>query len=83
MEHLRDVRLAGSGGSIPIVSARARALPDVEPPLVGTTAGYPNIHGATERVLLDEPEKAVIAETEFCQELPARVAARDTSTWPR
>ena len=48
-----DVLLAGSGGSIPIVSALAGALPDAEALLVGTTDGYANIHGPDERVLLE------------------------------
>jgi acetylornithine deacetylase/succinyl-diaminopimelate desuccinylase-like protein len=60
-----DVMMAGSGGSIPIVSALAGALPDAEALLVGTTDGYANIHGPNERVLLDEFEKAVVAEAEF------------------
>jgi cysteinylglycine-S-conjugate dipeptidase len=60
-----DVLLAGSGGSIPIVSALAQALPDAEALLVGTTDGYANIHGPNERVLLDELERAVVAEADF------------------
>ncbi|MFN8202914.1 MAG: M20/M25/M40 family metallo-hydrolase [Solirubrobacteraceae bacterium] len=60
-----EVVLAGSGGSIPIVSALAGALPDAEALLVGTTDGYANIHGPNERVLLDEFERATIAETDF------------------
>ena len=60
-----DVLMAGSGGSIPIVSALAGALPDAEALLVGTTDGYANIHGPNERVLLDEFEKATIAEMDF------------------
>jgi acetylornithine deacetylase/succinyl-diaminopimelate desuccinylase-like protein len=67
-----DVLLAGSGGSIPIVSALAAALPDAEALLVGTTDGYANIHGPNERVLLDEFEKAVVAETAFFAEYAAR-----------
>jgi len=59
------VLLAGSGGSIPIVSALAGALPDAEALLVGTTDGYANIHGPNERVLLAELEKATIAEADF------------------
>jgi acetylornithine deacetylase/succinyl-diaminopimelate desuccinylase-like protein len=61
----RDVLLAGSGGSIPIVSALADALPDAEALLVGTTDGYANIHGPNERVLLDELARAVEAEATF------------------
>ena len=60
-----DVLLAGSGGSIPIVSALAGALPDAEALLVGTTDGFANIHGPNERVLIDEFEKAVVAEADF------------------
>jgi acetylornithine deacetylase/succinyl-diaminopimelate desuccinylase-like protein len=60
-----EVMMAGSGGSIPIVSALAGALPDAEALLVGTTDGYANIHGPNERVLLDEFEKAIVAEAEF------------------
>jgi cysteinylglycine-S-conjugate dipeptidase len=60
-----DVLLAGSGGSIPIVSALAGALPDAEALLVGATDGYANIHGPNERVLLDELEKAIVAEADF------------------
>jgi acetylornithine deacetylase/succinyl-diaminopimelate desuccinylase-like protein len=61
----QDVLLAGSGGSIPIVSALADALPDAEALLVGTTDGYANIHGPNERVLLDEFARAVEAEAAF------------------
>jgi cysteinylglycine-S-conjugate dipeptidase len=68
-----EVMMAGSGGSIPIVSALAGALPDAEALLVGTTDGYANIHGPNERVLLDEFEKAIVAEADFF----ARFAARD------
>ncbi len=60
-----EAMMAGSGGSIPIVSALAGALPDAEALLVGTTDGYANIHGPNERVLLDEFEKAIVAEADF------------------
>ena len=60
-----DVLLAGSGGSIPIVSALAGALPNAEALLVGTTDGFANIHGPNERVLLDELERTTIAQAEF------------------
>jgi acetylornithine deacetylase/succinyl-diaminopimelate desuccinylase-like protein len=71
-----DVLLAGSGGSIPIVSALAGALPEAEALLVGTTDGYANIHGPNERVLLTEFENAVAAETAFFAEYAARWEAR-------
>lgn len=61
----RDVMLAGSGGSIPIVSALSQALPSAEALLVGTTDGFANIHGPNERLLLDEFERATIAEADF------------------
>jgi acetylornithine deacetylase/succinyl-diaminopimelate desuccinylase-like protein len=61
----RDVLLGGSGGSIPIVSALAQAIPDAEALLVGTTDGFANIHGPDERLLLSEFELATIAETDF------------------
>lgn len=70
-----EVLLAGSGGSIPIVSALARALPDAEALLVGTTDGRANIHAPNERVLLDEFEKAVAAEANFLGELVASARA--------
>jgi acetylornithine deacetylase/succinyl-diaminopimelate desuccinylase-like protein len=60
-----DVLLAGSGGSIPIVSALAAALPDAEALLVGATDGYANIHGPNERLLLDELARATEAEADF------------------
>jgi acetylornithine deacetylase/succinyl-diaminopimelate desuccinylase-like protein len=61
----REVLLAGSGGSIPIVSALAEALPDAEALLVGATDGFANIHGPDERLLLSEFENAVVAEADF------------------
>ncbi len=60
-----EVVFAGSGGSIPIVSALAGALPHAEALLVGTTDGFANIHAPNERVLLDEFERAAIAEADF------------------
>ena len=71
-----EVMLAGTGGSIPIVSALAGALPEAEVLLVGTCDGYANIHAPNERVLLDEFEKAVVAEAKFFREY-ARTAGGD------
>jgi acetylornithine deacetylase/succinyl-diaminopimelate desuccinylase-like protein len=59
------VLLAGSGGSIPLVSALASALPDAEALLVGATDWFANIHGPDERLLLSEFENAVVAEADF------------------
>ena len=55
----------GVGGSIPIVSALQAAAPDADVLLVGAADGYANIHGPNERVLLDEFEKAVLAEADW------------------
>jgi acetylornithine deacetylase/succinyl-diaminopimelate desuccinylase-like protein len=54
-----------SGGSIPLVSALQEAVPDAEMLLIGTTDGFANIHAPNERVLVDEFEKAVLAEADF------------------
>ncbi len=69
-----EVMMAGSGGSIPIVSALAGALPNAEALLVGTTDGYANIHGPNERVLLDEFERTIVAEANFFHEFANRAA---------
>ena len=54
-----------TGGSIPFVAALHEAVPEAEILLLGATDGYSNIHAPDERVLLDELEKAVLAEAEF------------------
>jgi acetylornithine deacetylase/succinyl-diaminopimelate desuccinylase-like protein len=56
---------AGTGGSIPLVSSLSAAVPDADVLLVGTADGYANIHGPNERVLLDEFERATVAEADF------------------
>jgi len=63
--------MVGSGGSIPLVSSLAHAVPDADILLVGTTDGYANIHGPNERVLLDEFEKATLAEADLFGRLGA------------
>lgn len=60
----REAIVAGSGGSIPIVSALA-AAGGGETLIVGTCDGYANIHGPNERLLLDEFERATIAEADW------------------
>jgi acetylornithine deacetylase/succinyl-diaminopimelate desuccinylase-like protein len=67
--------LAGAGGSIPIVSALAAALPEAEALLVGTTDGFANIHGPDERVLLSEFERATVAEADFLGRYASAFAA--------
>jgi acetylornithine deacetylase/succinyl-diaminopimelate desuccinylase-like protein len=54
-----------SGGSIPLVSALQEAVPNAEMLLLGTTDGFANIHAPNERVLIDEFEKATLAEADF------------------
>jgi acetylornithine deacetylase/succinyl-diaminopimelate desuccinylase-like protein len=66
---------AASGGSIPLVMALHTAVPDAEILLLGTTDGYSNIHAPNERVLVDEFEKAVLAEAEFFRLFGARQAS--------
>ena len=57
--------LAGAGGSIPLVRSLHEASPGADILLVGTADGYANIHGPNERVLLDELEKATLAEADL------------------
>jgi acetylornithine deacetylase/succinyl-diaminopimelate desuccinylase-like protein len=57
-----DVVIAGVGGSIPLVTELQQAVPDAEVLLVGTTDGFATIHGPDERVMIDEFERAIIAE---------------------
>jgi acetylornithine deacetylase/succinyl-diaminopimelate desuccinylase-like protein len=66
---------AASGGSIPLVNALHSAVPEAEILLLGTTDGYSNIHAPDERVILDEFEKATVAEAVFFREFAERHAA--------
>jgi acetylornithine deacetylase/succinyl-diaminopimelate desuccinylase-like protein len=54
-----------TGGSIPLVNYLQQAAPRAEMLLMGTTDGFANIHAPNERVLVDEFEKAVLAEAEL------------------
>jgi acetylornithine deacetylase/succinyl-diaminopimelate desuccinylase-like protein len=65
-----------SGGSIPLVSALQEAVPHAEMLLIGTTDGFANIHAPNERVLVDEFEKATLAEAEFLGRYAATHAGR-------
>ena len=60
-----ETQLIATGGSIPLVSALSAAAPDAEILMFGTTDGFANIHAPNERVIIDEFEKAVVAEAEF------------------
>jgi acetylornithine deacetylase/succinyl-diaminopimelate desuccinylase-like protein len=57
--------MIATGGSIPLVNAFQAAVPGAEIVLMGTTDGFANIHAPNERVLVDEFEKAVLAEAEL------------------
>jgi acetylornithine deacetylase/succinyl-diaminopimelate desuccinylase-like protein len=61
-----------TGGAIPLVQALSDGVPAATVLLFGTTDKFANIHGPNERVLVDEFEKAVLAETLFFQELASR-----------
>ena len=67
-----DPQLIATGGSIPLVKALSDAAPEAEILLFGTTDGFANIHGPNERVMVDEFEKAVLAETVFFEEYANR-----------
>ena len=61
-----------TGGAIPLVKAISEGVPDASLFVFGSTDSFANIHGPNERVLLDEFEKAVLAETLFFQEYAER-----------
>jgi acetylornithine deacetylase/succinyl-diaminopimelate desuccinylase-like protein len=61
-----------TGGAIPLVKALADGVPDATVLLFGTTDKFANIHGPNERLLVDEWEKAVLAEALFFQEYAER-----------
>jgi acetylornithine deacetylase/succinyl-diaminopimelate desuccinylase-like protein len=62
-----------SGGAIPLVKAMSEGVPDAAIFVFGATDSFANIHGPDERVLLDEWEKAVLAEALFFRELADRM----------
>ena len=61
-----------TGGAIPLVKAMSEGVPDASIFVFGATDSFANIHGPNERVLLDEWERAVVAETLFFHEYAAR-----------
>ena len=65
-------RLDNTGGAIPLVKAMSDGVPDAAIFVFGATDSFANIHGPNERLLLDEWEKAVLAETRFFEELATR-----------
>lgn len=61
-----------TGGAIPLVKAMSDGVPDGAIFVFGCTDSFANIHGPNERVLVDEWEKALMAEVVFFDELAAR-----------
>lgn len=61
-----------SGGSIPLVSALAKAVPHAEVLLFGAQDSMCQLHAPNERVVIDELAKAVLAEATFFAEFARR-----------
>jgi cysteinylglycine-S-conjugate dipeptidase len=61
-----------TGGAIPLVKAMSDGVPEAAIFVFGCTDSFANIHGPNERVLVDEWEKALMAEVAFFDELAAR-----------
>ena len=60
------------GGAIPLVKAISEGVPDAAIFVFGACDSFANIHGPNERLLIDEWEKAVLAEALFFQEYADR-----------
>jgi cysteinylglycine-S-conjugate dipeptidase len=61
-----------TGGAIPLVKAMSEGVPDAAIFVFGAIDSFANIHGPDERLLVDEWEKAVLAEVFFFQEFADR-----------
>lgn len=61
-----------TGGAIPLVKAMSLGVPDAAMFVFGATDSFANIHGPNERVLIDEWQKATLAEALFFGELARR-----------
>ena len=61
-----------TGGAIPVVKAMSEGVPDAAMFVFGATDSFANIHGPDERVLVDEWQKATLAEALFFGELARR-----------
>jgi len=57
-----------TGGAIPLVKAMSEGVPEAAIFVFGACDSFANIHGPDERLLIDEWEKAVLAEALFFQE---------------
>ncbi len=67
----RPVEIA-MGGAIPLVKAMSDGVPEAAIFVFGACDSFANIHGPNERLLIDEWEKAVVAEALFFQEYAER-----------
>jgi acetylornithine deacetylase/succinyl-diaminopimelate desuccinylase-like protein len=70
----RPVEIA-MGGAIPLVKAISEGVPDAAMFVFGACDSFANIHGPNERLLVDEWEKAVLAEALFFGEYADRAHA--------
>jgi cysteinylglycine-S-conjugate dipeptidase len=61
-----------TGGAIPLVKAMSEGVPEAAIFVFGACDSFANIHGPDERLLVDEWEKAVLAEAVFFEELANR-----------
>jgi cysteinylglycine-S-conjugate dipeptidase len=61
-----------TGGAIPLASSLHAAVPDAEVLFFGAEDNECNLHAPNERLLLDELERAVVAEAEFFREYAIR-----------
>ena len=61
-----------TGGAIPLVKAMSLGVADASMFVFGATDSFANIHGPNERVLIDEWQKATLAEALFFGELARR-----------
>ena len=61
-----------TGGAIPLVKAMSEGVPEAAIFVFGAIDSFANIHGPNERLLVDEWEKAVLAEALFFQEYADR-----------
>jgi acetylornithine deacetylase/succinyl-diaminopimelate desuccinylase-like protein len=61
-----------TGGAISLVKAISEGIPDASIFVFGATDSFANIHGPNERVLVDEWQKATVAEAVFFGELARR-----------
>jgi acetylornithine deacetylase/succinyl-diaminopimelate desuccinylase-like protein len=57
-----------TGGAIPLVKAMSEGVPEASIFVFGSIDSFANIHGPNERVLVDEWEKAILAEALFFHE---------------